>query len=677
MSDLIGELSTRSDEFATRWARQNVRLHRTARKRLHNRVVGDIELTGDALELPGDDLTLIAYTADPGSTGRGPAEAARHVGAPPGPAHAGREPRPVPTSRSPAATDDRPAPRRSHDRRDREKRDAPCLTFHADAEQRRRPCPPSDSGSSRPRRTRPAPPSRPRCEAGYRHIDTAAAYGNERQVGEADRRLRRRPRSEVFVETKIWISDYGYDETLHGFEKSARKLGVDQIDLLILHQALPSEFEATLEAYRALETLLADGKVRAIGVSNFMVDHLTTLLDKATVVPAVNQIEVHPYFQQREVQALGAEHGILTQAWSPIGGITFYRDGKHTSTLQDPVIGGIAEAHGKTPAQVMLRWHLQQGRSVIPKSTKPARIAENLDVFDFDLTADELAAIDALDTGQRGGPEPEAITLEAFGRADPRGLSTISAYDGRRAQPPDAVRPAGSAPPWLRPEPAAARQPPPHAAAPARHERIDAALPRRDRPHRGVLAERARRRRRVAITADRHRPLRQPRSTRPTQRVRPTVARVEQPTLDRSSNAGVDRCSSPLGSRPARRLPPMIRSPSSTGSTSPARGASVRHVRGQRPRQRGARLHRRPAPAPRWERLAVTRRRGAPNTAPTSGAWLRRAATRSPQSPRPTASRRPGRGTARTSPGLQLRLGPRTRHAAINADLLPPAPRQS
>ena len=167
--------------------------------------------------------------------------------------------------------------------------------------------------------------------------------------------------------------------------RAPAKLGVDQIDLLILHQALPSEFDKTLEAYRALETLLADGKVRAIGVSNFMVDHLTALLDKATVVPAVNQIEVHPYFPQREVQAFGAEHGILTQAWSPIGGITFYRDGSHGSTLQDPVIGEIARAHGKTPAQVMLRWHLQQGRSVIPKSTKPHRIAENFDVFDFEL----------------------------------------------------------------------------------------------------------------------------------------------------------------------------------------------------------------------------------------------------------------------------------------------------
>ena len=135
-------------------------------------------------------------------------------------------------------------------------------------------------------------------ETGYRHIDTAAAYGNEREVGDAVRSSGV-PRDDVFLETKIWISDYGYDETLHGFDKSAGKLGVEQIDLLILHQALPSAFDTTLEAYRALETLLADGKVRAIGVSNFMVDHLTALLEKATVVPAVNQIELHPYFQQK------------------------------------------------------------------------------------------------------------------------------------------------------------------------------------------------------------------------------------------------------------------------------------------------------------------------------------------------------------------------------------------
>src|SRR3954471_23516835 len=255
-------------------------------------------------------------------------------------------------------------------------------------------------------------------DAGYRHIDTAAAYGNEREVGEAIA-ASGLGRSEVFVETKIWISDYGYDETLHGFEKSAAKLGVERIDLLILHQALPSAFDRTLEAYRALETLLADGKVRAIGVSNFMVDHLTRLLEHASVVPAVNQIEVHPYFVQPEVQAFGAERGILAQAWSPIGGITFYRDAEHTSTLKDPVIVHIAEAHGESPAQVMLRWGVQHGRSVIPKSTKPERIAENIDVFDFELDADEMTAIDGLDTGRRGGPEPDEITLEAFGRDIP------------------------------------------------------------------------------------------------------------------------------------------------------------------------------------------------------------------------------------------------------------------
>jgi diketogulonate reductase-like aldo/keto reductase len=255
-------------------------------------------------------------------------------------------------------------------------------------------------------------------DAGYRHIDTAAAYGNEREVGEAVH-ASGLDRSEVFLETKLWISDYGYEEALHGFAKSAGKLGVDQIDLLILHQPMPSAFDRTLEAYRALETLLADGKVRAIGVSNFMVDHLAALLDRASVVPAVNQIEQHPYFAQADVQAFGEQHGILAQAWSPIGGITFYRDSGHVSALQDPVIGRIADAHDKSPAQVMLRWGFQHGRSVIPKSTKPARIAENLDVFDFELGTDEMTAIDGLDTGRRGGPEPDAITLEAFGREIP------------------------------------------------------------------------------------------------------------------------------------------------------------------------------------------------------------------------------------------------------------------
>jgi diketogulonate reductase-like aldo/keto reductase len=154
------------------------------------------------------------------------------------------------------------------------------------------------------------------------------------------------------------------------------------------------------------------GKVRAIGVSNFMPEHLTWLLEATTVAPAVNQIEVHPYFRQSALLTADTEHGVLNQAWSPIGGITFYRDSGHTSTLQDPVITAIA-AYGKTPAQVMLRWHLQQHRQAIPKSVTPARIRENFDIFDFALTDTELASIDALDTGRRGGPEPDRITRES------------------------------------------------------------------------------------------------------------------------------------------------------------------------------------------------------------------------------------------------------------------------
>ena len=255
-------------------------------------------------------------------------------------------------------------------------------------------------------------------KTGYRLIDTAAAYLNEREVGEAIRRSGI-DRSDVFIETKVWISDYGYDKTLHAFDKSAGKLGVDQLDLFILHQPLPSRFDLTIDAYRALETLLADGKVRAIGVSNFMPDHLEQLMKATSVVPAVNQVECHPYFRQPDVLAADAARGILSQAWSPIGGITFYRPGGTGSTLGDPTIASIAQAHGKTPAQVMVCWHLQEGRSAIPKSTRPERIAENFDVFDFTLSAAELAVIDALDRGERGGPDPASITLESFGRDIP------------------------------------------------------------------------------------------------------------------------------------------------------------------------------------------------------------------------------------------------------------------
>lgn len=261
--------------------------------------------------------------------------------------------------------------------------------------------------------------------AGYHLIDTAAAYLNEREVGEGLRRAGI-AREDVFLETKVWISDYGDDATLHAFDKSAAKLGVDQLDLLLLHQPLPSAFDRTLAAYRALERLLADGRVRAIGVSNFLPAHLERLLGAASVVPAVNQIEVHPYFQQPALQRLNAAHGILTQAWSPIGGITSYR-GMEKRSFDDPTLLEIGRAHGKSAAQVMLRWHLQAGRSAIPKSTTPARIAENFAIFDFALTGEQLAAIDALDTGVRGGPEPDSITLETYGRPIPEAETTEGA----------------------------------------------------------------------------------------------------------------------------------------------------------------------------------------------------------------------------------------------------------
>lgn len=243
-------------------------------------------------------------------------------------------------------------------------------------------------------------------QVGYRHIDTAAAYGNEREVGEAIRRSGL-ARDEVFIETKLWVSDYGFDAALHAFDKAAAKLGVDVIDLLLLHQPRVENFDLTIAAYKALEKLLTEGRVRAIGVSNFTPSILARFLPQINVVPAVNQIELHPYFSQRANVAANNAAGILTQAWSPIGGITHYRGSEATSTFTDATLVEIGRHHGKTPAQVMLRWHIQQGRQVIPKSTRQARIAENFDIFDFTLGDAELAAIDALDKGVRGGPDPE------------------------------------------------------------------------------------------------------------------------------------------------------------------------------------------------------------------------------------------------------------------------------
>lgn len=244
---------------------------------------------------------------------------------------------------------------------------------------------------------------------GYRHIDTAAAYFNETEVGEGLRRADV-DRDDVFIETKLWITDYGYDAALHGFEKSARKLGVDTIDLLLLHQPLPTEFDKTIAAYKALETLLADGRVRSIGVSNQSPTELQRLLSETDVVPAVNQIQLHPYYTQPEWQAENAKHGIVTQCWSPIAGAYTY-NGNERNPFEEPALVELGRKYGKTPAQVMLRWHLDHGFSAIPKSVKPQRIAENFDVFDFALTADEIAAVDALNTGVSGSIDPDVINL--------------------------------------------------------------------------------------------------------------------------------------------------------------------------------------------------------------------------------------------------------------------------
>jgi diketogulonate reductase-like aldo/keto reductase len=250
---------------------------------------------------------------------------------------------------------------------------------------------------------------------GYRLIDTAAAYGNERAVGEGIRRSGV-DRNAIFVTTKLWISDYGYDAAQIGFEASLRRLGLDHVDLYLLHQPVPAHFENTIAAYKAAETFLADGRAHAIGVSNFSAQHLRTLIDATDIVPAVNQVELHPYFTQAALRELHAELRIITQCWSPIGGVLVYRPGSDESRgpLSDPVITGLATSYDRTPAQIILRWHIDQGRCAIPKSVKARRIAENFDVFDFSLTAGEVAAIGALDTGVRGGPDPETLSPETY-----------------------------------------------------------------------------------------------------------------------------------------------------------------------------------------------------------------------------------------------------------------------
>lgn len=248
---------------------------------------------------------------------------------------------------------------------------------------------------------------------GYRLIDTAAAYGNEREVGQAIRQSGI-DRSQVCVQTKLWISDYGKDKARVGFDASLRRLGVDYVDVYLLHQPAPADFDDTIAAYQVAEEMLHAGRARAIGVSNFSPDHLRRLLDSDTVVPSVNQVELHPYFTNATVQAADSTLGIVTQAWSPIGGIHRYRGAGDANVLANPAITGLAAKYGKTPAQVVLRWHLDQDRCALPKSVTPSRIAENLDVFDFTLQPAELAAIDALDTGLRGGPDPELLNTRTY-----------------------------------------------------------------------------------------------------------------------------------------------------------------------------------------------------------------------------------------------------------------------
>ncbi|MFJ2606409.1 aldo/keto reductase [Streptomyces sp. NPDC087425] len=235
-------------------------------------------------------------------------------------------------------------------------------------------------------------------EAGYRSIDTAAIYGNEAGVGAALAGSGI-AREDLFITTKLWNADQGHDATLRAFDASLAKLGLDHVDLYLIHWPTPAQ-NRYRDSWRALEKLAADGRIRAAGVSNFQPAHLSRLTEDSALVPAVNQIELHPGLQQRELRALHAESGIVTEAWSPLA---------QGAVLGDPVLTGIAERHGKSPAQVVLRWHLQLGNVVIPKSVTPVRIRENIDVFDFTLTDEELTAIAGLDRGLRTGPDPDTF----------------------------------------------------------------------------------------------------------------------------------------------------------------------------------------------------------------------------------------------------------------------------
>jgi 2,5-diketo-D-gluconate reductase A len=236
-------------------------------------------------------------------------------------------------------------------------------------------------------------------EAGYRHVDTAAAYRNEKGVGAA-LAASGLPREDVFVTTKLWNSDQGYDSTLQAFDASLGRLGLERVDLYLIHWPTPAE-DRLIETWRAFERLLEEGRARSVGVSNFRVEDLERLDAETDTRPTVNQVELHPRFQQDELRTCHAKHGIATEAWSPLA---------QGELLDDPVVSAIAERHGKTAAQAILRWHLQLGNVVIPKSATPERIRENFELFDFELSADDMAAFAGLDRGERIGPDPASFS---------------------------------------------------------------------------------------------------------------------------------------------------------------------------------------------------------------------------------------------------------------------------
>ena len=233
-------------------------------------------------------------------------------------------------------------------------------------------------------------------DVGYRSIDTAHLYGNEEGVGRAIRATDL-ARDDLFITTKVWNDDHGFDSTLAAFDASLGRLGLEVLDLYLIHWPTPAR-DNYVDTWKALLKLRADGRVRAVGVCNFEVEHLQRLEAETGELPAINQVELHPYLQQAELREFHAAHGIRTEAWSPLasGG----------AVLADDVISGIAEKHGVTPAQAILRWHLQIGNVVIPKSVTPARIAENFDVFGFELDNEDVAAFTPLDRGERTGPDP-------------------------------------------------------------------------------------------------------------------------------------------------------------------------------------------------------------------------------------------------------------------------------